>query len=72
MIKGQLYKATFASYHTDPSRFWTDAGPILYLGEDVIERSDGVSIVNHAVLVRGQRRIIDRTFLRYLEPLTNA
>ena len=47
-------------------------GPVLYLGEDVIERSDGVRIVNHAVLVQGQKRILDKTFLKFLVPLTTS
>jgi len=54
------------------NEFWSNCGPVLYLGEDVIERSDGVRIVNHAVLVKGQRRILDGSFLKFLEPLTKA
>ena len=54
------------------SDFWRDCGPVLYLGEDVIEREDGARIVNHAVLVKGQRRILDRSFLKFLEPLTTS
>ena len=42
---------------------------MMYIGEDVIDRSDGVTIVNHAVLAMGERRIVDRTFLDLLEPL---
>ena len=49
------------------ANFWQDCGAVLYLGEDVIERDDGVKIVNHAVFVKGQRVIIDRTMLKYLE-----
>ena len=67
MVKGKLYWC-----YSNGEPFWKDAGPILYLGEDVIERDDGVRIVNHAVLVKGQRRILDHTFLRYLVPLTNT
>ena len=68
---GQLYEV----YHTwlmssTQSDFWLNCGPILYLGEDVIERDDGARIVNHAVLVKGQRRIVDRTFLKYFRLLT--
>jgi len=51
------------------SDFWSDCGPVLYLGEDVIERNDGARIVNHAVFVKGQRRILDKSFLKFLEPL---
>tara|TARA_Y100000592_G_scaffold67789_1_gene105344 strand:- start:3405 stop:3542 length:138 start_codon:yes stop_codon:yes gene_type:complete len=45
---------------------------VLYLGEDVIEREDGVKIVNHAVLANGQKRILDKSFLKFLEPLTSS
>ena len=54
----------------DPSDFWSNCGPVVYLGEDVIHRSDGVTITNHAVLVAGETRILDHTFLRFLEPLS--
>lgn len=53
-------------------KFWQECGPVLYLGEDVIERDDGVKIVNHAVLVKGQRRLLDGSFLKFLEPLTKT
>ena len=46
--------------------------PALYLGEDIIERSDGVTIINHAFMVNGERRITDRSFLKMLDPLTTA
>jgi hypothetical protein len=65
---GDLYKASRVGAYADPDGFWLNAGPILYLGEDVINRGDGVRIVNHAVIVRGQRRILDRSFLKFLEP----
>ena len=42
---------------------------MLYLGEDVIESDDGARIVNYAVFVKGQRRLLDRTFLKFLEPM---
>jgi hypothetical protein len=42
----------------------------LYLGESVINRSDGVTIINHAFIVNGERRITDRSFLKMLNPLT--
>ncbi len=49
------------------SDFWSDCGPVLYLGEDVIAREDGTKIVNHAVFVKGQRVILDSSFLKFLE-----
>ena len=54
------------------SEFWHDCGPVLYLGEDVIERDDGVRVVNHAVLVKGEKRILDQNFLRFLEPYSES
>ena len=44
----------------------------LYLGESVINRSDGVTIINHAFMVNGERRITDRSFLKMLDPLTTS
>ena len=49
------------------ANFWEDCGAVLYLGEDVIEREDGTKIVNHAVFVKGQRVILDNSFLKFLE-----
>ena len=49
------------------SDFWSSCGSVLYLGEDIIHRDDGVTVVNHAVLVDGQRRILDKSFLKFLE-----
>ena len=49
------------------SNFWEDCGAVLYLGEDVIVCRDGTKIVNHAVFVKGQRVILDKSFLKFLE-----
>ena len=54
------------------SDFWSSVETVLYLGEDVIEREDGVKITNHAVLVEGQRRLLDQTFLKFLEPCNES
>lgn len=74
MVKGKLYEVRhqWCLPHGNPGEFWKTCGPVLYLGEDIIERDDGVRIVNHAVLVKGQRRLLDASFLRFLEPLTNT
>ena len=45
------------------SDFWSNCGPVLYLGEEGLIREDGTKIVNHAVFVKGQRRILDHSFL---------
>ena len=50
------------------SDFWSNCGTVLYLGEDIIHRDDGVTVTNHVVLVDGHKRILDKTFLKFLEP----
>ena len=73
MKVGELYEVRHKWMLPHSNReFWSACGPVLYLGEDVIEREDGVRIVNHAVLVKGQRRLLDGSFLKFLEPLTNT
>ena len=54
------------------SDFWSNCGSVLYLGEDIIHRSDGVTVINHAVLVDGQHRILDQSFLKFLEPVDES
>jgi len=49
------------------ANFWEDCGLVLYLGEEGLIREDGIKIVNHAVFVKGQRVIIDKTMLKFLE-----
>jgi hypothetical protein len=46
--------------------------PALYLGEDIIERSDGRKIINYAFWVDGKRVLADRSLISYLEPLTSS
>lgn len=73
MQVGKLYEVRHHWLLPHSTRdFWQACGPVLYLGEDVIEREDGARIVNHAVLVKGQKRILDRSFLKFLEPLTTS
>ena len=73
MIVGKLYDVRHKWLLPHSTRdFWSDCGPVLYLGEDVIERDDGARIVNHVVLVKGEKRLLDRTFLKFLKPLTTS
>lgn len=67
---GKLYQVchTWLLPHSS-AEFWRNCGPVMYIGEDIIRREDGKEIINHAVLVDGKKRIIDRTFLKFLEPL---
>jgi len=67
---GELYTLSKRGQH---HTFGSWKGKIaLYLGEDIINRSDGVTIINHAFMVNGERRITDRSFLKMLEPLTST
>ena len=40
----------------------------VYLGEDPIHRSDGVTVINHKIAIQGEphTRIIDRTCLKWM------
>ena len=41
----------------------------LYLGEHIIHRDDGVTIINHRIVMVGDgtERLLDRTCLKYLQ-----
>ena len=67
MLKiGSLYEVGFKwLLPRNPTR-WHSCGLMVYLGEDCIEREDGVKITNHALLVDGERVIVDTHFLRLL------
>jgi len=41
----------------------------LYLGEEIFNRSDGVTIVNHKFLLGADVRVTDKTFLKYMEEI---
>ena len=70
MKVGELYILSRRGHHHTFNEW---RGKIaLYLGEDFINRTDGVTIINHAFMVNGERRITDRSFLKMLEPLTIA
>jgi len=68
MKVGELYILSKRATHQTFSE-WTGK-PALYLGEDIINRSDGVTITNHAFMLGSERRITDRSFLKMLDPLT--
>ncbi len=73
MKQGDLYKVRhkWLLPHST-SKFWSSCGAILYLGEDIIHRDDGKKIINHVVLVDGQRRILEKSFLKFLEPIDES
>ena len=70
MKVGELYILSKRCTH-NTFKDWM-AKPALYLGESIINRSDGVTITNHAFLLGGERRITDPSFLKSLEPLTSS
>ena len=68
MQVGELYILSKRCTH-NTFKDWKDK-PALYLGKSIINRSDGVTIVNHAFLLGGERRLTDPSFLKSLELLT--
>ena len=70
MLKvGALYEIGFRWLLPMRPNRWEDCGVIVYLGEDVIHREDGVKITNHALLVDGERVIVDYHFTRLLREI---
>jgi hypothetical protein len=65
---GELYILSKRSTHQTFSEW--KGKPALYLGEDP-ERSHGRTRW-HAFMLGGERRITDQSFLKMLDPLTNA
>lgn len=63
MKSGELYKVCHKwLLPRSTSEFWSNCGTVLYVGKDVILRDDGKVITNHAVLVDGQRHLLDQSF----------
>ena len=70
MKVGSLYKLIYNVHLTGEARErW--GKPALYLGEDPIHRSDGVTIVNHKFIVGGMVLLADRSFLTSLREIEN-
>ena len=70
MKVGSLYELKYNVHLTgDPRERWRK--PALYLGEDPIHRSDGVTVVNHKFLVGGAVLLADRSFLTSLREIEN-
>ena len=70
MKVGSLYELTYNIHLTGYLRErWRK--PALYLGEDPIHRSDGVTVVNHKFLVGGAVLLADRSFLTSLREIKN-
>ena len=70
MKVGELYVLSSRAHHNTFNEWRGKVA--LYLGEDIINRSDGVTITNHAFMLGGERRITDRSFLKMLDPLTTS
>ena len=70
MKVGSLYELNYKPLlPRDPRERWRK--PALYLGEDPIHRSDGVTVVNHKFLVGGAVLLADRSFLTSLREIKN-
>ncbi len=62
---GDLYEVKHKWLLPFKSEFWKDCNTVLFIGEEVINRDDGVKIVNYAFLAKGEKRIVDPTFLKF-------
>ena len=70
MKVGELYTLSKRCTH-NTFKDWKGK-PALYLGESIIRRDDGLTIINHAFLLGGERRITDPSFLKSLELMTSS
>ena len=70
MKVGELYILSKRGHHQTFNEWKGKVA--LYLGESIINLSDGVTIINHAFMLGGERRITDRSFLKMLDPLTTS
>ena len=72
---GKLYTADLSSYRgnwdraSDATRDVWHGKPIIYLGQDVLIRDDGIEIRNEKFLVQGHIRLADRTFLKFIREM---
>ena len=67
MEVGKLYMITYRGVYRN--REYANR-PVVYLGEDIINRSDGVKVVNHKLLLGGEVRIVDASFLPLFKEIT--
>ena len=74
---GKLYTADLGGYRggfgrsDDTTKERWHKKPVLYLGENIIEREDGVVITNHKFLVGGTVTLADKTFVQFLREIDN-
>jgi len=74
---GKLYTADLGGYQggwgrsDDNTKERWHKKPVIYLGEDIINREDGVTIVNHKFLVGGCVAVTDKTFLKFIREIEN-
>ena len=75
---GKLYTADLGGYRggfgrpDDNTKERWHKKPVVYLGEDVINREDGAIIVNHKFLVGSGVTITDKTFLKFIREIENG
>jgi|14BtaG_2_1085337.scaffolds.fasta_scaffold307212_1 hypothetical protein len=71
MEVGSLYKIARFKWMLPHStrKFWSNCGPVVYLGESILVRDDGQRVVNHLLFADGEQRLVDKTFLDFLEPI---
>ena len=74
---GQLYTADMSGYRGGWNRASDNAkdrwhGKLaLYLGQNIIERDDGITICNEKFLLSGVQVLTDRTFIKFMREIDN-
>lgn len=73
MIPGSLYEIRHKwLLPRNPDSFWRTHDVVMYLRPDKILRSDGHEVINHLIMAGGEIHLVDRTFLKFLEPVNET
>tara|TARA_B100000131_G_C17874147_1_gene515489 strand:- start:289 stop:504 length:216 start_codon:yes stop_codon:yes gene_type:complete len=67
---GSLYEVKHKWLLPHGSSFWKMCDSVIYLGEEGLINQDGQKIVNHVLLAKGEKKIVDSHFLKFLEPVS--
>jgi len=64
-----IWKRTWVIHSAEPMD-WSNA-LCVFLGKQIINRGDGVIIVNYRFFVNGKERTVDSTMLKYMEKIND-
>jgi len=62
IVPGSLIRTRTVPGNDVVSKAWCNR-TCVYLGPDIIDRDDGVRIINHLLLVDGEEKLVDRRIL---------